>query len=92
MSPVWFGLLVAPLIARFSGSTTLGRALMRLGVLLAPFAVARPDVLGSPAGPAQLRMVKPKRPPLESPAQMPLQILTRQTGAGARTGLGRLRV
>jgi membrane glycosyltransferase len=92
MSPVWLGLLVSPLMVRFSGSARLGRALLRCGLLQAPYEVNPVSLLGQQQKPSRLRLARPNRLPAESPAQMPLQSLTRQTGGGVRSGLGRLRV
>ncbi len=92
MSPVWLGLLVSPIVVRLSGSTAMGRALKRWGLVLAPFEVNVTALLAEHQRSSRPPMNRPGEPPAESPALMPLQSLTRQADAGVRSGLGRLRV
>lgn len=94
MSPVWLGLLLAPLVAWMSSSRRLGRGLQAAGLLLTPAevrpiqALRRDPVVATRPALEQ----KPAVPPPECPAPMPIQCLGR-AGAGQRkTRYGRIGV
>lgn len=75
MTPVWLGLLLAPLLAWASGSRSLGLAARRAGLLLTPTELAPPAVLQAAASVRQrlLANLAPGRPPAERPGPMPIQ-------------------
>lgn len=77
MSPVWLGLLLAPLLVWVSGSSRLGQGLRAGGLLLTPqelgstelFDCRAPAPVGLPGG------SRPDRPPPERSGPMPVQWL-----------------
>ncbi|MFY0990012.1 glucans biosynthesis glucosyltransferase MdoH [Halomonas sp. C05BenzN] len=76
LSPVWFALLLAPLLIRASGSRRLAGAITRLGLLKTPEECSASTLLGDrtapPTGSGSLHP-----PPPESPGEMPTQRLQR---------------
>jgi len=92
MSPVWLGLLLAPLIAWASGSCRLGRALRSMGVLLTPYEVRPVELLERCAQPpiGALGGARPKRPPAERPGPMPIQWLSRSEPGPGAASCGRI--
>ncbi len=88
MSPVWLGLLLAPLMARVSGSDRLGLSLRAAGLLLTPQELGQPALFERSAPPpvGAPRGAQPKRAPGERPGPMPVQWLV---GDGERRA-GRL--
>ncbi|MCH4565322.1 glucans biosynthesis glucosyltransferase MdoH [Halomonas sp. EGI 63088] len=74
LTPVWLGLLLAAPLVRWSSSLTLGRALRRAGLLLAPSETRPPAVLRKLARrPAATGEATPLAPPAELPGEMPVQ-------------------
>lgn len=77
MSPVWMGLLLAPLVVWASGSERLGRALRAPGLLLTPQEQRLTDLYqdGAPVPLAGKGILRPNRPPPERAGPMPIQWL-----------------
>lgn len=84
LSPVWLGLVLAPLLIRVSGSRRLAAALSRLGLLQTPQERSASALLADrEAPPAGLEPLLP--PPLDSPGEMPPQRLQRGMPEGRDT-------
>ncbi|TVS11065.1 MAG: glucans biosynthesis glucosyltransferase MdoH [Wenzhouxiangella sp.] len=94
MSPVWLGLLLAPLAAWVSGSRALGLAVRRPGLLLTPSETSPPEVLQAAfrCRPQLTRGLAPWPPPAERPGPMPTQrVLPDRDLVRAAAGYDRVR-
>ncbi len=77
MSPVWLGLLLAPLTVWVSASPGVGRLLRAAGCLLTPQELGSTDLFENtaPAPVGAVGEARPNRPPTERPGLMPTQRL-----------------
>ncbi|WP_240724582.1 glucans biosynthesis glucosyltransferase MdoH [Halomonas borealis] len=74
LTPVWFGLMLAAPLVRWSSSLTLGRRLRRRGLLLVPSETTPPPVLRDAVSPLPVEAgALPETPPVERPCDMPTQ-------------------
>ena len=92
MSPVWLGLLSAPLMVWISGSLAAGKLARAAGLLLTPRELGVSSLYSLPAPPpvGPVAAPRPQRPPPERPGPMPLQWLgTARRSAGANLARGR---
>lgn len=94
MSPVWLGLLLAPLAAWASGSRALGLALRRPGLLLTPSETGPPEVVRAAfqCRPQITGRLAPQRPPRERPGPMPIQRVLPARDLVRAAGYDRVRV
>lgn len=85
MSPVWLGLLLAPLMVWASGSSRLGLALCAAGLMLTPQELDSTDLFERAASPpvGAVGGGRPQRPPAERPGPMPVQWLGGDSGRQA---------
>ena len=77
MSPVWLGLLSAPVMVWMSGSIAAGQLARAAGLLLAPQELGASQLYSELAPPpvGAVGTARPNRPPPERPGPMPLQWL-----------------
>lgn len=92
MTPVWLGLLLAPVIAWSSGNCRLGRVLRSIGVLLTPEEVRPVELLERAARPPTTASAgaRLRPPPGQRPGPMPIQRLTRSEAGPGAASCGRI--
>ncbi len=93
MTPIWLGLLSAPLQAWLSGSRRLGESLRAKGLLLTPQEICPAQVLRHAVqAPPSATSPDLRSPPPECPGPMPAQQLLRPSRRARSTAYGRSRV
>ncbi|NDY95607.1 glucans biosynthesis glucosyltransferase MdoH [Wenzhouxiangella limi] len=94
MSPVWLGLLLAPLLTWASSSRRLGEGLQAAGLLLTPAELGPAPALAR--GPVEAQRTRlgrtPAAPPPECPGRMPIQCLGHAVPDRHKTRYGRIGV